>query len=80
MKPGMAAQAGVIVGEIKNQLLVPRSAVGFEHEGTRVIKLEADGRRRPVAITVIGSGAEFFAIADNGELKEKDKILMRWQE
>jgi hypothetical protein len=58
-------------------LLVPRSAVKFEGATTRVSRLEAAESLREVAITIIAADALNYVVADNGALKEGDRILSR---
>ena len=77
MKPGMSAQVSVVVSESPSQLLVPRSAVKFEGATTRVSRLEATESLREVAITIIAADALNYVVADNGALKEGDRILSR---
>ena len=75
MKPGMSAQITVAIGEQPDQLLVPRSAVRFEAGSPQVTRLEAQQSRRSVSVNVLASDPVFYAIADNGALKEGDWIL-----
>jgi multidrug efflux pump subunit AcrA (membrane-fusion protein) len=77
MKPGMSAQVAVVVSESPTQLLVPRSAVKFEGATTRVSRLEGAESLREVAITIIAADALNYVVADNGALKEGDRILSR---
>jgi len=79
MKPGMSAQASIIVEEHTSQLLVPRSAVNFQEDATTVMRVEGESKR-PVSITILAAGPEFYAVADNGALKEGDRVLSRWQQ
>ncbi len=76
MKPGMSAQVGIIIAEIKGQLLVPRVAVKFAGEGTTVTRRESDTLQRSVAVTVLAADAVNYAVADNGALKEGDRLLI----
>jgi HlyD family secretion protein len=78
MKPGMSAQISIDIADYGTQLLVPRSAVKFENGSAKVIRLEEENNLRPVAVTVLYTDPIHFAIADNGALKERDKILLRW--
>jgi HlyD family secretion protein len=78
MKPGMSAQVTLAVAEQPSLLLVPRSAVQFEGSTAQVLRLEAENSRRTVAITVLSADPLFYAIADDGLLKEGDRILSRW--
>jgi HlyD family secretion protein len=76
MKPGMSAQVGIVISETKNQLLVPRAAVKFTGEGATVTRQENNTQPRPVAVTVLAADAINYAVADNGALKEGDRLLM----
>jgi HlyD family secretion protein len=80
MKPGMSAQISIVVEESKPELLVPRSAVRFEKESAAVLRLEGAKRQRPIAVTALSSDPYFIAVADNGALKEGDRILSRWHD
>lgn len=78
MKPGMSAQIALSLNEQPSLLLVPRSAVQFEGSSAQVLRLEGERDQRPVAITVISADPINYAIADDGVLKEGNRILMRW--
>ena len=78
MKPGMSAQIALSLNEQPSLLLVPRSAVQFEGSSAQVMRLEGERDQRPVAITVISADPINYAIADDGVLKEGNRILMRW--
>jgi HlyD family secretion protein len=75
MKPGMSAQVTVVVSETQSQLLIPRSAVEFAGDSANVIRLESNDVRRPIAVTILGSDALNYLIADNGALREGDRIM-----
>jgi HlyD family secretion protein len=77
MKPGMSSQVSIVVAEHPSQLLVPRSAVKFEGEGAVVFRLEGERGERAVAVTILYSEPIYYAVADNGALKERDKIVAR---
>jgi multidrug efflux pump subunit AcrA (membrane-fusion protein) len=77
MKPGMSAQVSVVIAEYPSQLLVPRSAVKFESDSPKVIRLEGEKGRRPMAVTILASDPVYYAVADNGALKEGDRIFAR---
>jgi RND family efflux transporter MFP subunit len=80
MKPGMSAQVSVVVAEHPAQLLVPRSAVKFESDSPKVMRLEGKNGWRPIAVTVLASDPVHYAVADNGALKEGDRILKATEE
>ncbi len=75
MKPGMSAQVGLVAEETGSELTVPRSAVRWEGDTASVLRLEGEGRLRPVAVTVLFSDPKRFAVAGNGALREGDRIL-----
>jgi multidrug resistance efflux pump len=77
MKPGMSAQVSVIIGETPPQLLVPRSAVKFDKQAAIVVRPEANETKRQIAVTILAADANSYAVADNGALKEGDRILIR---
>jgi HlyD family secretion protein len=78
MKPGMSAQVVLALNEQPQLLLVPRSAVQFEAGSAQVMRLEGDKDRRAVAVTVLSADPLNYAVADDGVLKEGDRILRRW--
>jgi len=77
MKPGMSAQVSVITGETPAHLLIPRSAVKFENQTAIVTRPEANNAQRPIAVTILAADAINYAVADNGALKQGDRILIR---
>jgi HlyD family secretion protein len=78
MKPGMSAQVTLAITEQPARLLVPRSAVQFEGGSAQVMRLEAEKARRAIAVTVLSADPFYYAVADDGALKEGDRILSRW--
>ena len=78
MKPGMSAQVVLAINEQPALLLVPRSAVQFEGGSAQVMRIEGEADRRAVAVTVLAADPLNYAIADDGVLKEGDRILSRW--
>jgi multidrug efflux pump subunit AcrA (membrane-fusion protein) len=78
MKPGMSAQVFIVVAETGPQLLVPRAAIQFDSDSAKVLRLEGENLRRPVAVTIIAADPIYYAVAGNGALKEGDRILSRW--
>jgi len=77
MKPGMSAQITVEISDQADQLLVPRAAVQFEAGSPRVTRFEGEKNRRRVAVNVLSSDPIYYAIAENGALKENDWVLNR---
>jgi multidrug efflux pump subunit AcrA (membrane-fusion protein) len=77
MKPGMSAQVSIILSESQSDLVIPRSTLGFESDSPGVVRLEGENNR-VIAVTIISSDPFHYAIADNGALKEGDRILSRW--
>jgi hypothetical protein len=56
---------------------VPRSAVKFETDGPRVLKVDGENGRELV-VEVITSDAAYYAIADNGALAPGDTVACNW--
>jgi len=77
MKPGMSAQISVIVSETPSNLLVPRSAVKSDGESAKVTRVENADARREVAVTILAADGLNYLVADNGALKEGDRILSK---
>jgi HlyD family secretion protein len=77
MKPGMSAQVLVTISETQPNLLVPRSTVKFEGESPRVTRIESADARRDVAVTILAADGLNYLVADNGALKEGDRISDR---
>jgi len=78
MKPGMSAQVSLAINEQPALLLVPRSSVQFEGGSAQVMRLEGDKDRRAVAVTILSADPLHYAVADDGVLREGDRILTRW--
>lgn len=78
MKPGMSAQISLSVAEQPSLLLVPRSAVLFSGGSAQVMRIEGEKDTRPVAVTVLSADPLYYAVADDGALKEGDRIVSRW--
>jgi len=78
MKPGMSAQVSLAINEQPALLLVPRSSVQFEGGSAQVMRFEGDKDRRAVAVTILSADPLHYAVADDGVLKEGDRILTRW--
>jgi multidrug efflux pump subunit AcrA (membrane-fusion protein) len=78
MKPGMSAQVTLSINEQPALLLVPRAAVQFDGASAQVMRLEGQKDRRAVAVTVLSADPVNYAVADDGALKEGDRILKRW--
>src|SRR4030095_4270973 len=77
MKPGMSAQVSASLKETSQQLLVPRPTVFFDKVGTKVIRFDPRNGRQERAVTILGADPFNYAIADNGALKEGDRILSK---
>lgn len=75
MKPGMSAQVSVVVSETAPNLIVPRSSVKFDGESAKVTRIESADARREVAVTILAADGLNYLAADNGALKEGDRIL-----
>lgn len=74
MKPGMSAQVSVTIGETQPNLLVPRSAVKFDGDAAKVTRVEGADARRELAVTILAADGLSYLVADNGALKEGDKV------
>ena len=76
MKPGMSAQITVDVGTYPDELIVPRAAVQFNGGAPQILRVEGGGdRRRAVVVTIKSADPFYYAVADNGVLKEGDLIV-----
>jgi multidrug resistance efflux pump len=76
MKPGMSAQITVEVGNFSGELLVPRPAVQFNDGLPTVIRAEGPGdKKRVIAVTIKAADPFYYAVADNGALKEGDRLV-----
>jgi multidrug efflux pump subunit AcrA (membrane-fusion protein) len=70
--------AQCVINEQPAVLLVPRSAVYFEGGSAQLMRLDGEKERRAVAVTVLSADPLNYAVADDGVLKEGDRILSRW--
>jgi multidrug resistance efflux pump len=77
MKPGMSAMVSVTISETQPNLLVPRSTVKFDGESAKVTRIEGADARREVAVTILASDELNYLVADNGALKEGDRIMAK---
>ncbi len=77
MKPGMSAQVSVVVSETAPNLLVPRSAVKAGGESAKVTRIESADALREVAVTILAADGLNYLVADNGALKEGDRVLAK---
>jgi multidrug resistance efflux pump len=77
MKPGMSAQVSVTIGETQPNLLVSRATVRFDGETAKVTRIESADARREVAVTILAADGLSYLVADNGALKEGDRILAK---
>jgi multidrug resistance efflux pump len=75
MKPGMSAQVSVIISETPPNLLIPRSTVKSDGESAKVVRIESADARREVTVTILAADGLNYLVADNGALKEGDRIL-----
>ncbi|MGE0131642.1 MAG: efflux RND transporter periplasmic adaptor subunit [Blastocatellales bacterium] len=80
MKPGMSAQVSVIISESQPNLLIPRSAVKADGESAKVVRIESADARRQVAVTILAADGLNYLVADNGALKEGDRIQSKPEE
>ncbi|HZF37930.1 MAG TPA: HlyD family efflux transporter periplasmic adaptor subunit, partial [Blastocatellia bacterium] len=77
MKPGMSALVSVTISESQPNLLVLRSTVKFDGESAKVTRIESADARREVAVTILAADELNYLVADNGALKEGDRILAK---
>lgn len=75
MKPGMSAQVSIAPIENNPQILIPRSAVEFKNKQAQVLK-QVGENFQPININILSSDMRFFAIADEGKLKQGDKLAI----
>jgi multidrug resistance efflux pump len=77
MKPGMSALVSVTISESRPNLLVPRSVVKFDGDSAKVTRIESADARREVAVTILAADELNYLVADNGALKEGDRIVAK---
>lgn len=73
LKPGMTANNNIIVGNMKDQLLVPRKAI-FTKNGKQIVYLKRGGKIVEHEIDLIIENDEFGAIGKR--LKEGDVVML----
>jgi hypothetical protein len=54
---------------------VPRSLVQFVGGAARVVRSEGEEKTRVIAVTIKAADAFYYAVADNGALKEGDRVV-----
>lgn len=74
MKPGMSAQVEVNL-ENTPQLLVPRYAVEFLNKQPHIVK-QIGEELQTIPINILASDFRFYAIVDDGKLKQGDKLVI----
>lgn len=73
LKPGMSSNNDIIIGKVKDQLLIPVAAI-FNKEGKKIVYVEKNGNIKELPIVPTGENEEFVAV--NTDLKEGDVILL----
>jgi HlyD family secretion protein len=76
MKPGMSALVTVTISESQPNLLVSRSAVKFDGDSAKVVRIEGDARRE-IAMTILAADELNYLVAGNGALKEGDRLVAK---
>jgi multidrug efflux pump subunit AcrA (membrane-fusion protein) len=76
MKPGMSALVTVTISESQPNLLVSRSAVKFDGDSAKVARIEGEARRE-IAMTILAADELNYLVADNGALKEGDRLVAK---
>jgi multidrug resistance efflux pump len=77
MKPGMSALVSVTIDETPPNLLVPRATVKFDGERALVTRIESADAQREIAVTILAADGLNYLVADNGALKERDRIIRK---
>jgi multidrug resistance efflux pump len=77
MKPGMSALVSVTIDETQPNLLVPRATVKFDGERALVTRIESADAQREIAVTILAADGLNYLVADNGALKERDRIIRK---
>jgi len=73
LKPGMTANNNIIVGNMKDQLLVPRKAI-YMKNGKQIVYLKRGGKITEQGIDLITENDEYGAVGRS--LKEGDVVLL----
>jgi multidrug efflux pump subunit AcrA (membrane-fusion protein) len=73
LKPGMSSNNDIIISKIKDQLLIPVSAI-FNKQGKKIVYLKRDGNVIELPIVPTGENDQFASI--DKDLKEGDVILL----
>jgi multidrug efflux pump subunit AcrA (membrane-fusion protein) len=73
MRPGMRANARIVVRRIKGAVTVPAECI-FQHGRGRVVYAERDGRYQRIAIQVGASNGDYTQIVRG--LKQGDRIAL----
>lgn len=73
LKPGMSSNNDIIINSLKDQLLIPVSAV-FTKNGQKIVYGKRGGNFTEIPIVPTGENEEFVAVSN--ELKEGEVILL----
>lgn len=73
LKPGMSSNNDIIIGKVKDQILVPVTAI-FNKQGKKIVYVQRDGDIVELPIVPTGENEQYVAI--DKDLKEGDVILL----
>lgn len=73
LKPGMSSNNDIIIGKVKDQILIPVTAI-FNKQGKKIVYVKRDGNVVELPIVPTGENEQYVAI--DKDLKEGDVILL----
>lgn len=73
LKPGMSSNNDIIINKVKDQLLIPITAI-FNKEGKKIVYVERQGDIMELPVSPVAENDQFAAI--DKDLKEGDIILL----
>jgi multidrug efflux pump subunit AcrA (membrane-fusion protein) len=73
LKPGMSSNNDIIISKVKDQLLIPVTAI-FNKQGKKIVYVERSGEVTELPIVPVAENEQFVAV--DKDLKEGDVILL----
>lgn len=74
--PGLFVNVKLIVGEIKNAILIPEEGLLLDDEKHYFFVVTEDSKAKKILVDVIGTHDGYFISVDNGTVKSGDRIIV----
>ena len=74
--PGLFVNVKLIVGELKNAILIPEEGLILDNDKHYFFTVSADGRARRVSADVVGTYENYCVAVKSGEIKSGDRVIV----